>query len=355
MVIIIRIAGFFELGNAIESGLRKLGNNDNFVKEALTVELDMASDDTETDSDKSDYDPVLVLRAAAFSAVDGNIVISGSDAEQEQTTASTTDGTTGVPTPSTTAGEVTLTASTGEGGIAFSNKSSKSVDLASLADGELEIDMSLEGPKVLIYHTHGSEAYTPEGDDVYVASDNSRTEDTDYNMIRVGREIKQVLEQNGIECIQATELHDYPSYTGSYGRSLETVEYYLQKYPSIQVVLDVHRDALENEDGSALKTVANLDQESTAQLLIVVGSDGGGLEHPNWQENLSMGILLQKAIEAQYPTLARPLCLRDSRFNQHLSAQSLLIEIGCNGNTLQEALRCSRLFAQVLSELILEA
>ncbi len=239
------------------------------------------------------------------------------------------------------------------GGISLNNNTSGiTVDPQTLAQSVLSqtIAPATEGPQILIMHTHGSEAYTMSGADVYTETDTARTDDENYNMIRVGEEMKEVFESMGFSVIHDTTLYDYPSYNGSYARSLAGIQSYLEQYPTIAVVLDVHRDALIAADGTVYKAVTQVDGEDTAQVMLVVGTDDGGLEHPNWQENLNLAAHIQLAMTAIEPTLARPINLRSQRFNQHLTPCSLLVEVGTSGNTLEEALRGARLFAQAAGE-----
>jgi stage II sporulation protein P len=234
-------------------------------------------------------------------------------------------------------------------GVAVNNSTGGiSVDPAALAASILTqtIAPADQGPQILITHTHGSEAYTMAGDDVYVESDTARTADADYNMLRVGEEMKAVFESLGFSVLHDTTLYDYPSYTGSYTRSLAGVKQILAEYPSISVVLDVHRDALIADDGTVYKAVTQVEGTNVAQVMLVVGTNDGGLEHPNWQENLNLAAHIQLALTEIEPTLARPINLRSQRFNQHLTPCYLLVEVGTSGNTLQEALAGARYFAQ---------
>lgn len=223
-----------------------------------------------------------------------------------------------------------------------------SVDPAALASSVLTqtIAPASQGPQILIMHTHGSEAYTMVGDDVYVETDTSRTDDPNYNMIRVGEEMKAVFESMGFSVIHDTSLYDYPNYTGSYTRSLAGIQSMLEQYPSISVVLDVHRDALIASDGTVYKAVTQVNGEDVAQVMLVVGTNDGGLTHPGWQDNLNLAAHIQLGMTSIEPTLARPINLRSQRFNQHLTPCSLLVEVGTSGNTLQEAIRGARYFAQ---------
>lgn len=230
------------------------------------------------------------------------------------------------------------------GDIYIANRAEKQADVAALASAPVRITLS-DGPQVLILHSHGSEAYTPAGGDVYEESDPYRTTDCNYNVVRVGEEMAQALRERGFQVIHDTTLYDYPSYNEAYDRSLAAAQRWLSQYPSIQVVLDVHRDALAAEDGTIYKAVSAEDGEQAAQVMLVVGTDGTK-SHPLWQENLTFAMRLQQQLLDDHDTLARPMVLRASRYNQHLSVGSVLVEVGTHGNTLQEALLGARLFAQ---------
>lgn len=210
------------------------------------------------------------------------------------------------------------------------------------------LDFSGDGPKILIVHTHASEAYTPEDGFSYEPSGELRTQDETRSVIRVGSEIARILEDAGIETLHDTTANDYPSYNGSYARMEAIIESYLAEYPSIQMVLDVHRDAVEDQAGFPAALSCKLDGEDYARLMLVVGTDEGGLEHPGWQENLANALKLQALLNRAAPGLCRDIDLRTERFNQHETKGSLLCEFGASGNTLSQALRTARLFADTL-------
>ena len=161
-----------------------------------------------------------------------------------------------------------------------------------------------------------------------------------------------VFRQNGFQVVHDTNLYDYPAYSGAYDRSHAAVEGWLEQYPTIQVILDVHRDALVGTDGSIYKLVSQENGEKVAQVMLVVGTDAGGADHPNWADNLALAIRVQKELVSDYVSLARPIVLRSSSYNQQLSPGSLLVEVGGHGNTLSEALAGARLFAESLSQVL---
>ena len=241
------------------------------------------------------------------------------------------------------------------GDVYISNGSVNTFD-ASLFDGTFAARLSEEeGPQVLIVHTHGSEAYTMPPGEEYEASSECRTTDCNYNVVRVGDEIAATLEEAGLTVLHDTTLHDYPQYSGAYDRSLASINSYLEQYPSISFVLDIHRDAISDGEGNMYKVVSNVAGVNAAQMTFVIGTDGGGLEHPNWRENLKLAAAVQQNLLEDYPTLMRPITVRNSRYNQHVTTGSLLVEMGAAGNSLDEALLSARLLGQALAETILSA
>ncbi len=210
-------------------------------------------------------------------------------------------------------------------------------DIGSLLKKTLDIELSGQAPTVLIVHTHASECYTKEPGQSFSYSGNYRTLDTSYNMVAVGEALAAELEKAGIRVLHDTTLHDYPSYSESYSRCRKTVKQYLQAYPSIQLVLDLHRDAATNADGSQYATGVRVDGERIAQFMFVSGSNRVST-HPHWQENLALALKMQALLERDLPGLTRKTLLRNSRFNQDLSTGALLIECGTAGNTLTEVL-----------------
>ncbi len=240
-----------------------------------------------------------------------------------------------------------------EGGLSIKNATSYDVDAAALLSQGPAVRLPKEGPQILIIHTHGSEAYTQAGLDHYEANDDHRTEDKEFNIIRIGDELTSIFEQAGLRVIHDREIYDYPSYTGSYNRSGAAVEAYLQQYPDIAVVLDVHRDAL-GANGVVYKTMAEEEGVCASQVMLLSGSDDSGLNHPHWRDNLALALYLQNAVSAKHPSLMRPVSLVRERYNQQLTRGSLIIEVGSSGNTLQEALAAIRLFGEAAAQALTE-
>ena len=236
------------------------------------------------------------------------------------------------------------------GNVYINNGSDAALDASMLA-GPYAAALGETGPQVLIIHTHATESYTMPAGSEYEASDTFRTTDTRCNMVRIGDEMEQVLTAAGIGVVHDRSLYDYPSYSGSYDRSLKAIEGYLEKYPTISFVLDVHRDAVQDANGNQFKLLCGEDKNA-AQLEFVIGSNGGGLSHDLWRENLKLACAVQETLHADYPTLMRPITVRNSRYNQFKTTGSLLVEVGTAGKSLEEAVNAARLFAAGFAETI---
>ena len=239
-----------------------------------------------------------------------------------------------------------------QGGLSIKNATSYEVNAAELLRKGPSLRLSANGPQILIIHTHGSEAYTQAGLDHYEENDDHRTADAGHSIIRIGDELTDLLQEAGLDVIHDREIYDYPSYTGSYTRSGEAVKKYLEKYPDISVVFDIHRDAL-GADGTVYKTMAEEEGVCASQIMLLTGSDDSGLSHPDWRENLAFALYLQNAVSSRHPSLMRPVSLVRERYNLHLTGGSLIIEVGSSGNTLQEALAAIRLFADAAAPALL--
>lgn len=217
----------------------------------------------------------------------------------------------------------------------------KSPDIESLLAQPLNWDLRGDEPTVLILHTHSTESYTKQGED-YIETSSWRTVDENYNMLSIGSRVAEILAENGICAVQDTQLYDYPSYNGSYTRARKAITAYLEEYPSIQLVLDLHRDA-SGEGSGQMRTAAKVDGEASAQLMIVLGTN-----HKNYEENLSLALKLHAQLEGTHSGIMRPLQLRAQRFNQDLSSGALLIEVGAAGNSHAEALRAAEALGEAI-------
>lgn len=181
----------------------------------------------------------------------------------------------------------------------------------------------------------------------YEASGNYRTTDLDKSVARVGSELENYLKNKGFNVIHNVTYHDYPAYSGSYSRSLETIQSILTG-TDIQIAIDLHRDAVGSS--SEYAPTVKIDERSVAQMMFVIGTDGGGLEHPNWKQNLKIAVKIQEKANEMYPGLFRPIIIRNSRYNQHLTTGSVIIEVGATGNTMEQCLLSMQCLANILEE-----
>lgn len=213
---------------------------------------------------------------------------------------------------------------------------------------DYKIKLNAAEPQVMLVHTHTTESYEPYARDFFDASFNSRTTDGTKNMVMVGSAIAQQLEAAGISVLHDTTIHDYPSYNGSYARSADTVSAALKKYPSIKIVLDIHRDAI-SDDSTRYAPVTEIDGRNAAQIMIISCCDDGSGNIPNYTQNFRLASLIQQQAEKDYPGFTRPILFDYRGYNQNLSPGSLLIEVGASANSLDEAEYAGILFGKTLA------
>lgn len=228
--------------------------------------------------------------------------------------------------------------------VEVGNLSGLAVDIPALLAQPLTWKLTGDAPTVLILHTHGSECYADGGEDY-------RSLEEAENVVSLGAALGQLLEEAGIRVIHDKTLHDQPSYNDAYVNARQAAKTYLDDYPSVALVLDIHRDAVENAGGAQLEKTVTVEGEQAAQLMLVVGTDAGGLTHPRWQENMALAVKLHAQLEALYPGLCRPISLRTQRFNQDLSPGALIVEVGAAGNSHREAMRAVELLAEGIKAL----
>lgn len=202
---------------------------------------------------------------------------------------------------------------------------------------------------VIIFHTHTCESYTPTEAYSYEESGTFRTTDLNYSVSRVGDSLAEQLTSYNLNVIHDKTYHDYPAYTGSYGRSMETVQGILNENPNTDIIIDLHRDAIAD---TTYAPSVQIGDEIASQLMFVIGTDGGGLEHPNWQQNLKFAISVQKKANELYPGLFRSILLRNSRYNQQLGKAACIIEVGATGNTLEQSMTSMKYLAKVIDEVL---
>lgn len=235
--------------------------------------------------------------------------------------------------------------------VTINNETTYPVDAAAMLSSEKPFALA-EKPEVLIVHTHATESYAQSEQYRFPYTSTDRTTDTGYNVVRIGEEIAGSLEAAGIGVVHDKSLHDYPEYNDSYARAYQTIAARMKENPSIRIVLDIHRDAIINNQGERTKLVTEIDGQKVAQVMLVVGTDQLGLKHDHWQTNLKFASMLQQQFLAISPTFARPINLRTSRFNGHAAPGAVIIEVGSSGNTLDETLGSAQYIAKAVAATI---
>ncbi len=237
------------------------------------------------------------------------------------------------------------------GKIAIQNETKLNINqsfIDELIKEPLKFKFDKKGPKILIYHTHTTEGYLDNLKNLNKKDVPASTSDPRYNVVRVGEELAQNLRRKyGIEVTHNGTIHDY-DYNSSYIRSLNTASAILKSYPSIKVTFDIHRDAM-GDNQPKLRAVSNINGKNTAKVMFVVGTDQIGLSHPNWKENFKLALKLQEKLNEISPDLTKPIYISKNRYNQHLTSGSLIIEIGGDGNTLEEALESTKYLSEAIN------
>ena len=232
----------------------------------------------------------------------------------------------------------------------FGNVKIKNETSYELTDDILNPDVEVGNKNILLFHTHTCESYTSSEAYPYEPTGTFRTTDLNYSVARVGDELEKNLKQYGFNVIHNKTYHDYPSYNGSYTRSLETVTNILKENPS-EIVWDVHRDAIGSRSDYA-PTVKIGDNDYAAQIMFVIGTNEGGLWHPNWNQNLKFAVKVQQKAEEMYPGLFKPMLVTKSRYNQHAAKFAGIIEVGATGNTLEQCLTSMKYLSKVMEEVL---
>lgn len=209
--------------------------------------------------------------------------------------------------------------------------------------------LNFKEPEILIVHTHASESYKNDGLSYYIQGDSDRSLDTNLNVVRVGTELKRELEKFGLKVTHAQDINDYPSYNKSYTKTLGVIEDHIRRNPNIQIVIDLHRDSVVKSDGTKIKFTAKAGGETVSQIMLVCGTNQAGLENDTWQENLKFALKLQNYMENNFPGLARPLNLRQERFNMHATKGSVIIEVGTAANSLDESVAAAKYLANAIN------
>lgn len=236
------------------------------------------------------------------------------------------------------------------------NATDLSIDLKQCLNAELPFKYeNTSRPQVLIVHTHATESYMDSDLGYYYESFYPRSTDDSRNVVRVGDQICDSLKKDGIESVHCTVHHDDPSYLGAYDNCADSINEYLARYPSIKIILDIHRDSITTDDNEKIKPTFTYNGKKAAQIMIMCGNDNYGYyDFPDWQDNLNLAVKLQKAAETNYPGMTRPLHFGNFMYNMNLAPGSLLIEIGTDANTLEESVRSGEYLGHVISGVLKE-
>lgn len=278
-------------------------------------------------------------------ANDPNKQEKSTEESNQQTNETTAKAETGLPTEVVTNQPIAETFN-----VQYENVKIKNQTKYTLTQEMLTPDITIDNKNILLFHTHSCESYTSSEAYSYTPTGSYRTTDLNYSVTRVGTELENQLKQYGLSVTHDTNYHDYPAYNGSYTRSLATVQERLKTFPS-DIIMDVHRDAIGSRPDYA-PTVKIGDQDYAAQIMFVIGTNGGGLYHPNWNQNLKFAIKVQQKAEELYPGLFKPIMLTESRYNQHTGKYASIIEVGATGNTLEQCLTSMKYLAKVMDEVM---
>lgn len=241
----------------------------------------------------------------------------------------------------------------GVDGVYINNEAQKDIDVSELLDSDVSVELKTDGSvQVIIYHTHGTESYNRDGlsyygDGFYDVHSSEMSE----NVVHIGQIITEKLREYGIGVVHDTSMYDLDSYNDAYDRSCDGVEKLLAQYPDVKLVLDIHRDTIVLSNGSKYRPVTDWKNKDAAQMMILVGTGKASAPNDHWTSNLAIASKLQREAEAVCENIMRPILLRNSGYNQHLSIGSLLVEMGTCGNSLEEA----EYAAEILSSAIIKA
>lgn len=242
------------------------------------------------------------------------------------------------------------------GDVRVKNTNNTDVDIEGKLKERLDLSVEKGKPAVLIYHTHTTETYQILDRDFYAVGSLTRTNKEQLNMVRVGKAVCEELEKAGYEVIHVTDIHDNP-YSGAYSRSRKTVEQYLKEYPSIQITLDLHRDAIHRSDGTKIAPTAEINGKKAAQIMIISGcqEEGNGISNlPDWEYNLAFALQLQQSLEKNFKGITRPLYFCPRSYNMNMTHCSLLVEMGSDANTLEEAVYSGKCLGVALVDILKE-
>lgn len=248
----------------------------------------------------------------------------------------------------------------------YINTTNYTIDLKEARAAPFPSSVTTNGsePLVLILHTHGTECYFHDNTNLsdfakgeiesFLLEKNTsfRSSDPKKGVIQVGKVFSETLNSLGIPTMHCTTMHDLNDFNQAYVESAETVKQILKEHPSIQYVIDIHRDSVVRGD-SYVKSFATIDGKDSAQVMLVVGTNQNG-RHPNWKQNLTVATAFKDSLDSLFPQLSRSLYLRTSRFNQEFLPGAMLLEVGSAANTLEEAENAARFAAKAFFAMLQE-
>ena len=293
----------------------------------------------------SEIDSIEIIKNQEKNNIENNETAENQATEEKIETENTVEtAQTNVKTEVVTNNPLTESYNVQYGAVKIKNQTSYT-----LTEEMLNPDIAIDNKNILLFHTHSCESYTASEKYQYTPTGNFRTTDLNFTVTRVGAELETQLKQYGYSVYHDSSYHDYPAYNGSYTRSLQTVENILKTYPS-DIIMDVHRDAIGSREDYA--PTVKIGEDYAAQIMFVIGTNDGGLNHPNWNQNLKFAIKVQQKAEEMYPGLFKPIMLTTSRYNQHTGKYASIIEVGATGNTLDQCLMSMKYLAKVMDEVL---
>ena len=235
----------------------------------------------------------------------------------------------------------------GEENIPTLNNNSNNKENVSVSSSEYKNDIRLtkENPTMLIYHSHAGETYSdyPEG--------NYHSQNKEKSVIEVGTLLTEQLSKKGWGVAHSTKYHDYPDFTKSYASSLETVKSMLNNHKNINIAIDLHRDGRDlNTDADMQKEnermTTTYNGEKVAKFFFVVG-----MKNTNVDEVQELAEDITKFAQSKYPELVLPIVKKQyGKFNQYMAQNHMLIEVGSNGTSSEEAKASAKYIAEILDE-----
>lgn len=206
--------------------------------------------------------------------------------------------------------------------------------------------LTKKSDKIFFYNTHTSESYANSTKYQFDYSGTRRSQDANYNMLKITKTFKENLDEKGFIVVHDTTPHDYGSYTSAYQKSRITLQNAISSYGGFGICIDLHRDAIEDIDFAPKLEINGV---SVARVMFVLGAGNTDYENKYFEDNLKLALKIQYIAEKVYPGLFRPMYIRNSVYNQDMSKYSILIEVGASGNTIEEAENATRCLTNLLN------